>query len=189
MHQQLYWSCMEQFTGHNREQGSANLPFTRPWEHFSGKALGVLLDDYCTARHMQEFSPQTHRTPLGFFYSKEHGISLRSDTCSCWLVLLSNLFTVFACRSSVVLCNLQDPFSFPKAVLNFEVYFLLHLGHCSPLLSQDCSGLTSSTEHLFCHQTYNSLLRLTCLPALFHYQHLKLEQSHQLSHRLTPASH
>lgn len=92
-----------------------------------------------------------------------------------------------ACRSSVALCNLQHSFSFPKAIyylLNFEVYPVLHLEHCSPLHPQDCSGPHKpfrisflSPNHQFC------LLRLSCLPALFHHHHLKFEHPYQLSYR------
>lgn len=126
---------------------------------------------------------QTRKTPLGFFYSKERGMSLGSDTCSCWLILLKSLFTpspYVHCllAEALWLSVISNPFSFPKAVyylLNFDVYSLLHLGQCSPLLLQDCLGPHKLFRISLSPNLQLCVLWPTCLPALFHHQHLKFE--------------
>lgn len=57
---------MQQFTGHNREQGSAKLLFTLHREHFSGKELGILLDDYLYSQAHARHFPRHAKHLWGF---------------------------------------------------------------------------------------------------------------------------
>lgn len=118
----------------------------------------ILLNYYLYSQAHTRYFPRRAKHLQGFLLQGRWHISWKQ--CLLTLVNLAQylvyVFTICshsACRSSMALCNLYYPSSFPKAVyylLNFKVYSLAPgTLLCFPKTTQ---APTSSSE-LFCHQT------------------------------------